>query len=751
MKVSWNKINQNMKQIVNDFEKLYIDEKNFSECEKILKDIFNIFSSKYNIRLDENEDFNHIFHQLFDEIQNVMKSFDEPLVTGEYAGFKTVNDLFKKMSEDVFKTAEIRNRLREIDPTNKEYRTALEKGIEEAEERKVEIREQLSGFKAVSNEIYESKIPNLKALTRGEFDSLDHLNEIRIKLDQIKKLQDMLSAHSGSLSQNQIDANNNKINSIRDEIKDLIEKIKPTKLVDEKSFNVIRGNDVQRAINETGKVFKNLNIKTTSDFTVLLDNLKKASTDHSDIYSLKNIQFSNKLKPRTREGRRLILEECEPFNQALESLEADIKLYNEEINVYNNQIHILDEEDKVLQAKVPTIEEIKANIPASIQDMKNQDLDFYASMVKAQMYGNKEYKEKFDRYLSLFKKHIKSDTAFILRNEDGTEIMQEDENGNLVPKVGKYSTVDYKGMQAELNTLLQDPENASKYENSIEGIIKFLQLEEYKSKLEKSTKITAGDKLTLTEYKAYNAYINATTQEEKANAMNEIKIEMLSDGKYIDTFHNTTNDYMFHKEHHRTAGKYADTNLPLKRIRDAEGLPAKMKVAAYNVYAFSRWQNPLKAPGVIRKVLTLGANVANIGTMPVRLPLKGVGVAISNIKYKGEKDPNPYNGRADARRGARVDYYQESGNNRFIARAKGWIDELPLLGTKRKEQTEKAIVDRQIAEIDKNLEKNYIDTAVRETQAEYQRQKDVVLSNIEMRKNDARIIAETRGSSRRYI
>ena len=169
MKVSWNKINQNMEQIIDEFEKLYIDEKNFSECEKILKDIFNIFSSKYNIKLDENEDFDHVFHQLFDRIQNVMKSSDEPLTTGEYAGFKNVNDLFKKMSEDVFKTAEIRGRLREIDPTNKEYKAALEKGIEEAEARKVEIRGQLSGFKAVSNEIYEAKIPNLKVLTRGEF------------------------------------------------------------------------------------------------------------------------------------------------------------------------------------------------------------------------------------------------------------------------------------------------------------------------------------------------------------------------------------------------------------------------------------------------------------------------------------------------------------------------------------------------------------------------------------------------------
>lgn len=744
MKVSWNKINQNMKQIVDEFEKLYIDEKNFSECEKILKDIFNIFSSKYNIRLDENEDFNHVFHQLFDEIQNVMKSSENPLTTSEYAGFKNVNNLFQKMSEDVFKTAEIRNRLREIDPNNQEYRSALEKGITEAEERKTEIREQLSGFKAISNEIYESKIPNLKVLTRSEFDDLDHIFDIKDKLAEIKKLQDMISAHGGSLSQGQIDANNNKINGIYDEIKDLVEKIKPTKLVDEKSFNVILNKtNVARAIKEADKVSKTLDAKATADFTVLLDNLKKAAQNHSDVYSLKNINFSNKLKPRTRMGRKLILEACEPFNKDLESLEADIKLYNEEINVYESQIHVLDEEDKVLNTEAPAIEEIRANIPASVQDMKNQDLEYYASMVRAQMYGNKEYKEKFDRYLALFKKYIKSDNTFILRNEDGTAIMEEDENGNQVPKVGKYSTVDYVGMQTELNTLLAEPENASKYESSVEGIVKFLQLEEYKSKLEKSTKITAGDKLTLTEYKAYDAYKNADTQELKVNAMNEIKMEMLKDGKYIDTFHNTTNDYMFHKEHHRTAGKYADTNLPLKRIRDAEGVPAKIKTAAYNVYAFSRWQNPLKTPGVIRKVVTLGSNIVNLGTMPVRLPLKGIGVAISNIKYKGEKDPNPYNGRADARRGARVDYYQENGNNRFVARAKGWLDELPLIGSKRKDITEKAIVDRQIKEIDKNLEKNYIETAVSETQAEYQRQKDIVLNNIEMRKNDARIIAET--------
>lgn len=220
---------------------------------------------------------------------------------------------------------------------------------------------------------------------------------------------------------------------------------------------------------------------------------------------------------------------------------------------------------------------------------------------------------------------------------------------------------------------------------------------------------------------------------------------MEAEGTYIKTFHGATNDYMFHKEHHRTAGKYADTNLPMVKLRDQEGVPAKLKAVGHNIYAFSRWQNPLKVEGIGKKVLVMGSNLVNVATIPVRLPLKGLGVAVSNIRYgKEDEDPNPYNGRADARRGARVDYYVENGNSKFIARAKGWIDEIPFIGKTRRTTTEQAIVDRQIEEIKKNLDFNYEGAAVIATQSEIERQKEVVRENRRLRTEDARIIASSR-------
>lgn len=742
MKVSWDTINRNMDQIIEEFERLYVENKDFSECEKILKDIFNIFSAKRGITLDSNEDFDHVFHQLYTEIQNVM-STAQPIKSSQIRDYKSLKEFFATISEDVFKTAEIRGRLKEIDPSNIELRKAYEKGIEEAEARKLEIGKRLEFYHGIKDELYETGEPNLRGTVDREIISLGYLDEIKTKLDEIKPLQDVVDNPNG-LSQEDIDANKEEIKKLYDEIQKSIDQLNIAKQVDQTRLNKLKTLGVDDALVELSSIINDLNVQTTNDFTKLQTNLQTVAPKHPNLYAFQNIDYS-KMDPSTEEGRQAILDAFKPLDETIRGFEGDLRLYNAEIDAFNNQMRVLDEEDKILDAEAPTEAQIRAQIPDSIKAMKEADLSYYTDMVNAQMYGDEAYKEKYDRYLSLFKRHIKSGNSFVLRNEDGTEITETDSNGNIVPKIGTYTTVDYQSMQEELNRLLSDPELASGYDSKIEDIIKFLQLEEYQSKIERATKITAGDKLASTEYKAYEKFIKATNPEEKNLARLALKEEMEAEGTYIKTFHGATNDYMFHKEHHRTAGKYADTNLPMLKLRDQEGLPAKLKAAGHNVYAFSRWQNPLKVEGLGKKVLVMGSNIINVATIPVRLPLKGLGVVVSNIKYGEEDvDPNPYNGRADARRGARVDYYVENGNSKFIARAKGWIDEIPFIGKSRKTSTEQAIVDRQIEEIKKNLDFNYEDAAVIATQAEIERQKEVVRENRRLRTEDARIIASSR-------
>lgn len=744
MNVSWNLINKNMNQIVEEYKRLYVDERNFSECEKILKDIFNIFSYQNGIKLDPNEDFNHIFHQLYSEIQNVMNENEQAIRNSEVKDYNSLKKYFTKVTQDVFKTAEIRDRLKQIDPSNAELKKAFKNGIVEAEQRKVEIQKRIDLYKGIEDELYDSNSINLKGTVERELISLGYLSKIETELKEIEKFK---NANSSGLHQPDIDANNKKIKKLYQNIEKSIEQLKISGQIDQKEISKVLTQDIKDAKKNVSSLKKALDTKTTVDFTTLRDNLQNVSTTNGRLIIFQNIDFS-KMNPSTEKGRQAILDALKPINEMLNGYNGDINLYNKEITAFNNQLNELEKEENFAQANSPSIDEIRNNMPDAINDMKAEDLDYYSNMVMAQMYGDKEYKAKYARYLELFKKHIKRDNSFVLRDESGNEIQETDNNGNRVPKIGKYSTVDYVSMQQELDSLVADPETASKYDANIEDIIKFLQLEEYKSKLERVTKITAGDKLATTEYKNYDKYKNATTPEEKKVAKLKLREEMVNEARYLKTYHYATNDYMFHKEHHRTAGKYADTYLPMVKIKDQDTMSEKAKAVAHNVYAFSRWRNPLKVKGIGRKALTMGSNVFNIATVPVRLPLKAIGVAVSNIKYSEEKDPNPYNGRRDARRGARVDYYIENGNNSFVARAKGWIDEIPFIGRSRRERTEDDIVDRQIEEIRKNLEYNYENAAINQTNQEIEKENERISENRRIRTEDARIIAaskETQG------
>lgn len=513
--------------------------------------------------------------------------------------------------------------------------------------------------------------------------SLGHLDEIKDKLNEIILLQDVIDNPNG-LSQEDLDENSIEIQKLYVRIKESIEQLKHSNQVDSSKLNRLNTLKPIDALSELNLMINELDAKTTRDFTKLQANLQTVAPKHPNLYAFQNIDYSN-MNPSTENGRKVILTALKPLNEIVRGFEGDIRLYNAEIDAYNNQLQVLSKEDKILEAEIPSEEQIRQQIPDSIAQMKEFDLSYYTNMINAQMYGSKEYREKYERYLKLFKKHIKFGIPFILRNENGREITQVDGVGNTVPKRGTYTTVDYEEMQRELDSLRSNPNTALQYDVKVEDVLKFLQLEEYQSKIERATKITAGDKLALTEYKAHEKVIRATTEKSRNVAKAELKKEMTEEGIYIETFHNSANDYMFHKEHHKTAGKYADTYLPMLKLKDQEGVANKFKAAMHNIYAFSRWQNPLKVDGFAKKTLVMGSNVLNVATIPVRLPLKGLGVAVSNIRYdKESEDPNPYNGRNDARRGARVDYYQEKGSNKFIARAKGWIDEIPLLGTQRK-------------------------------------------------------------------
>lgn len=749
MEVSWKRINEDTRNIIQEFERLYTYNRDFAECEKLLTDIFSIYSAKYNIKLDENENFDHIFHQLLDGIKNVIDTYT-PSDLSDRTEAKKIREFFNKMSDDIFKTTEIRGRLREIDPSNLEFRIALEQGIKDAITRQEEIKEQLSGIEGIRKEIFGTRVPDLKTVTVAELDDIAHFNTIELKLNEVHTLQAAIATMTPGVDDSDIQVNKDRIAVLEADIEEEKLRIRRTSLVDEARLNSINISDITKSLTETRALRDELDAKAVTDFTKLQQNLRNVYDKYPNIYALAGMDFS-KMDPNTEDGRKAISEAYAPFETLFETLKLDIKIYEKEAEIYENQIHQIDEEEKILDTEAPTVEKIATEIPVDIQKRLADDHIYYQKMVEAQMYGNEDYQEAYDLLLSIFKKQIKKGNTFVLRNEDGSEILVDDGHGKMIPKTGTYTTVDYDGIQKVLDALKRGTDTESQTYNRLssiismdttEDVLKFLQLEEYKDKIERDSKIVAGDKLAFTEYKNYVAWKNAKTPEEKATAQAALSAEQARDSLYLKTFHYSANEHEFKRQHHATAGKIGETYLPLEQFSKDKTIGENIGVAAHNLYAYTRWQNPFKAKGLFGGAVILLMNTGNLITMVPRMLTKATGLAISKIGYEDNRDPNPYNGRKDARMGARVDYYREQGDGPFKARWKGWMDRTPFR-TARRQETEKEIVDRQVAEIDKSNREGYIAGAAITAATTLEAQKEAIRKNRAIRAHDARIIAGT--------
>ncbi len=730
MKVSWNDINNNTQSIIDEFEKIYKNEKKYNKSEKFLKDIFSLYSMQYNIKLDENQDFDHVFHQLYSGIKDVIDSTAQSTGTKSKKEIK-VDKLFEKISEDVFKTKEIRDQLKSIDPTNSDYIEALKAGIVESMARKAEIKESKGKYEDIEKEIIGTGASNLNVKTVNEINCINNIKRIKDNFESIKKLEKELTSLRIGVNDNEIAQKESEIKDLKVKIEKSVDKIRKTGLVDDKKLDKINANDRKKSMKKMPKVEDEINQKAEKDFKDLMENLKSAKVKYPRAQFFSTMDFSD-MDPTTEEGRRAIRKGYVDFEDVLKSFDREDKVYQKEVDIYKNQIIELNKEEKIMDMDLPTRDDYKNDIPSNIKAQIDVEKDgYYKDMVRAQMYGDKEYKAKYDEYLKVFKNHITTN-SFGLRNDDGTDIL----NPDGTQKQGEYKTVDYDAIQSEIDTLANstDPEVARKFSGkTTQDILKFLQLEAYKSKLEKSTKILAGDKFALNQYKNYEEMKKASTTEEKIEAYSKLHEEMEKDSTYLKTYHYAANDYISHKEHHKTGGKVAKTFLPLKKMSSSNTLAENAGILAHNAYAFTKWRNPFKAKSFLGGVWTAVADVGNIVTYLPRLGVKATGLAISKYRYgDDDKNPNPYNGRGDARREARVDYYREQGDGAFKARVKGWWDEI---SPSRREETEQILMDRQLDEIGKGLEEQYIAGVTESAVKNVEKEKAKVEQNKEIRKD----------------
>ena len=140
--VTFDKINNELNQIVSDFEKL-IDKGHYDDAIEIINGITRELTVNDGIELDQtsqNGQYDNRFHEIFsllmDKIDSRKNTHAQPssISTQDYNALKLV---LENASERIFKTAEIRKNLMSKDPNQDAYREALKDGITEATNDKI--------------------------------------------------------------------------------------------------------------------------------------------------------------------------------------------------------------------------------------------------------------------------------------------------------------------------------------------------------------------------------------------------------------------------------------------------------------------------------------------------------------------------------------------------------------------------------------------------------------------------------------
>ena len=734
MDISFETINENMDEILKEFKHNFLEERNYAACEKILKDIFNIFSLNGEIQLDVHEGYDNNFHELYSKIKDIIDSREDKTRS---KSFTKMNKTFEEITKYVFKTAEVRKELSERDITNDIYLKALKNGVIEATKAQKPYLERIEQLQKLNKDFVGKE--NLVNSINESQHSIVYIKDIIEKYKNIEDLKKEIDElDSGDIVQ--IEEYNNEIAEIYSEIKNEANKLN--------TFNHV-GLDIDKMMNDTtsssktylNKVVSGLEKDKIIGFTTILNNMIKAKKDGDRFELFKDVDI-DKFDPSNLKDQKQIFAILRKIELLENKNELQIEFYQRQVDIYEHQIELVQEESKIADEVENISIPDDPKLPDDIEEAKKDDLEYYSKMVRAQMYGDKEMKNKYDKYFKLFFSSI-TGREIELKDIDGNPVMGDD---GVTPKTTRITTVDYEKLQRLLDKAKSNPKDKTQYPDSYEEILKFLQLEKYKEKIEFNCRIRSKDLSVLRELKDFDKVLDAKTPEDKAREITALEAKankMLEENeKYLSTYHNSVNEVKMRIKHHSTAGKYGETRLPIIPLSQADNFLEKMKYVGHNIKAFSRVRSLKEVDGFFKKSLLVATNALNITTMIPRAVVTFAGDTISNEMKLYHKDkaykheaivPNPYKGRKDARREARVDYYRENGNNRFVSRLKGWTDDyVPFIFTNRRRETENNIIDRQIDEIKKNIDGNYTQAQKAPQREAIKKQKEAFLEEIKV-------------------
>lgn len=751
MNLNFSDLNNQMQDILITYRRA-LHNGEYDEAKKITVSVLQLFRDTYGVDLDTKPEFDHVFQELMLKMKDELK---DTRPSSEEAANKEIEiiNMLTSVADGVFKVSDIRRRAMEMDPSSQDLLDAYGEGIKDADDQIKRIQKLKKEYTTIENLFYGKSTPNLKQkIATGKFNvgvldeitaQISKMNELQINIDNWER-QIASDPTKEAMYRGKIDANKHEINSQLSNIKSKLSDVEKNGVnIDSIKDAMSTENSVRMAVASSVTSLRNsLNLQLINDYTQLKNNIINAKNKYGNKYDeLAQINIDS-ADPSTEDGRKSIEDSVKPFLELQERAKKGLKLQKNRKKVYEKSIEEVREEQKILEIDTQDRSKYEGSISPEVRRKIDQEKEYYRQDMLDKLYGNPEKAEKWKSYYNLFK-DAKKLVDFTFTDEFGNE------------RNGTYITIDYDKFASDLAGLNPPV--------GLQDALKLLQLEEYKDRIERFSKYTAGDRSVrkeLPSYKKYEAALkaeaSATTdaqreaaRTQKREAELDMRKELEEDQIYIATNHGATDNHELIANAISNAGSLVKYKSGRLAYKDQPTIAGKVKAFGHNYFSLAGLRTISDAKTPLGKIGTAVLDAGLITISPFSCATKLVyrytpvigkeAQAKRYIKKHAGENSSPYEGREDALKMKRRKEYKSQMKGPLKG-ARAWIKATNdnLFNKERKKQTELDIAERDLQErVFPSIENRYIMGA----QAADIEKQELARQNIEQRKTNARTVA----------
>ena len=418
MYLTFEELNRNLDDIIMRFDHL-IKNGRYDEAMDILRSISVLAERTYKIPLDNKVDYDHVFHEVYTKLKRTLDYGSVP--SSEKAKFLTMDTLLNSISAVIFKTADVREKVRSTPYGRKKWKESLGENIERSKSTIKDLEKSKAYWDGLKVDIFGKGRPNLNEKRQNGKASLILLTRINQALQKIEDLENDIAALAAS-------TNPNKDEMIRQdeaEIANLVNLINQS--IDQLERYGVDVSTIRNITDKTAMTRAQARAKVAAlepstrtnmvnDYTQILNNLKRLRSKSAGYAFLQGIDL-DAIDPTTDAGRDQIDDICEKFFKEYKRINVALDHEKQRIDGWRAESRDLENEEQLLgidtskRGNFTTMDDAaKAKMEAEQREAHENNRD--------SIYGNDAKAEKYREYFRFVKSKIVERTRDI-RDNDG--------------------------------------------------------------------------------------------------------------------------------------------------------------------------------------------------------------------------------------------------------------------------------------------------------------------------------------------